>query len=186
MKTTKSNLVTIELQPYDIQTNGGRGLHLNYNYRETPFGEILIASTDNGVCYLAFSIKRDIAFAELKELYPLAEYTMKSDEYQEQACMALSMNSERSVKLCLTGTRFQIAVWNELLKIPVGELTTYGAIAQALDRPKAFRAVGSAVGANPVAILIPCHRVVRSTGALGGYHWGLPLKEKLIKWEANL
>lgn len=186
MNPDELNLISIDYLSPDAGMAKGRGLSINYSYAETAFGNVLVASTDKGVCFLAFSDESGVALKELKEHYPLADYYIQSDELQSQAIKALASDLKEPVKLCLTGTSFQLEVWKELLKIPVGTLTTYAAIAQALNKPKACRAVGSAVGANPVAILIPCHRVVRSTGALGGYHWGLPRKERLIQWETAL
>lgn len=186
MNPDKLNLVSIEYLPLNAEAVKGGGLSINYSYAETALGSVLVASTDKGVCFLAFSDESGVALKELKERYPLADYYMQSDELQSQAIKALASDLKEPVKLCLAGTPFQLEVWKELLKIPVGTLTTYAAIAQALNNPKACRAVGSAVGANPVAILIPCHRVVRSNGALGGYHWGLPRKERIIQWENAL
>lgn len=186
MNPNEFNLVGIECSPFEGDAIGGRGLSINYSEAETAFGNVLVASTAQGVCYLAFSDEPGLALKELSERYPFADYSMQADEYQNQAIKALALDVKEPVKLCLTGTPFQLEVWNELLKIPVGKLTTYGAIARALNKPKAYRAVGSAIGANPVAILIPCHRVVRSTGALGGYRWGLSRKERILQWEAAL
>ena len=109
----------------------------------------------------------------------------RTDEYQRKALAALSADEENveTVPLHLKGTEFQLRVWKELLNIPFGETTTYKDIAAALQTPKAFRAVGSAIGENPVSVLIPCHRVLRTDGALGGYHWGLERKVRLLEWE---
>lgn len=165
---------------------GGRGLSIGYSFTNTLFGEILVASTLKGVCYMAFSDDRERVLSELAHLFPLAEVTQRSDELQESALRAFSLDRKNlgEVKLHLKGTDFQLKVWEALLKIPMGALTTYGDIARYLDNPKASRAVGTAVGDNPVAFLIPCHRVIRATGALGGYHWGLTRKTAMIGWEA--
>lgn len=165
---------------------GGRGLTINYRFSDTLFGEILVASTSKGVCYMAFADDRDRVLDELGHLFPFATFEKRPDGFQESALTVFSMNwtNPDVVKLHLRGTEFQLKVWEALLKIPMGALTTYGDIAHFLDSPRASRAVGTAVGDNPVAFLIPCHRVIRSTGALGGYHWGLTRKTALIGWEA--
>lgn len=165
---------------------GGRGLVINYSFADTRFGEVLVASTSKGVCYMAFSDNREQVLRELGHLFPFAVFERRSDNFQEHVLAVFSMDwtNLKEVKLHLRGTEFQLKVWEALLKIPIGTLVTYGDIAHYLDSPKASRAVGTAVGDNPVAFLIPCHRVIRSTGALGGYHWGMTRKSALIGWEA--
>lgn len=166
--------------------NGGRNLHIAYCFADTRFGEVLVASTTKGVCYMAFSDNRERVFEELKQLFPHATYIMRPDDYQQQALGIFKMNwqNPEKVRLHLKGTEFQLKVWETLLKIPLGNLTTYGNVATYLNSPKASRAVGTAIGDNPVAFLIPCHRVIRSTGMLGGYHWGIFRKTAMIGWEA--
>ncbi|WP_455586340.1 methylated-DNA--[protein]-cysteine S-methyltransferase [Bacteroides sp.] len=165
---------------------GGRGLTINYNFVKTHFGEILVASTSKGVCYMSFCDDREKSLEELGHHFPFAKFERRKDEFQARALAVFSMDWEdiSEVKLHLRGTEFQLKVWETLLKIPMGTLVTYGDIAHYLDSPKASRAVGTAVGDNPVAFLIPCHRVIRATGALGGYRWGLTRKTALIGWEA--
>ena len=165
---------------------GGKGLTINYRFAKTLFGEILVASTSKGVCYMTFCDNREQALAELGHHFPFATFEKHPDEFQERALAVFSMDwtNLTEVKLHLRGTEFQLKVWETLLKIPMGTLTTYGDIANYLDSPSSSRAVGTAVGDNPVAFLIPCHRVIRSTGALGGYHWGLTRKTAIIGWEA--
>ena len=126
------------------------------------------------------------AFDELKQLFPNASYFEKKDELQANALSIFSAdwNRPNKIKLHLKGTGFQLKVWNMLLKIPMGSLTSYGNLAQKIDNPAASRAVGSAVGDNPVAFLIPCHRVIQSTGVLGNYHWGSTRKTAMIGWES--
>lgn len=167
---------------------GGKGLTIDFSFADTPFGEILVASTEKGVCYMAFSDNRERVLEELRHLFPHAAYEHRMTDFQQQALTVFSVDWKQLeiVKLHLKGTDFQLKVWETLLKIPMGALTTYGDIAGYLDHPKASRAVGTAVGDNPVAFLIPCHRVIRSTGALGGYHWGLTRKKAIIGWEAAL
>ena len=129
---------------------------------------------------------REQVLDELGHHFPYATFEKRPDEFQERALAVFSMDWTNidEVKLHLRGTEFQLKVWETLLKIPMGALTTYGDIACYLDNPKSSRAVGTAVGDNPVAFLIPCHRVIRSTGALGGYRWGLTRKTAMIGWEA--
>lgn len=164
-------------------------LAINYEFAHTPFGEMLLASTAKGLCYLAFVTNTpEAVLDELKQIFPKALYTKQPDEYQQRAlAVVLGQGKENRVPIVLhlKGTDFQFEVWQELLEVPFGGLTTYGAIAAKLNRPKACRAVGTAVGDNPVSVLIPCHRVLRSSGALGGYHWGLERKMALLEWEKN-
>ncbi|MFV0419447.1 MAG: bifunctional helix-turn-helix domain-containing protein/methylated-DNA--[protein]-cysteine S-methyltransferase [Dysgonomonas sp.] len=166
--------------------NGGENLSIHYSFAETPFGEILIASTAKGICYMAFADKEDIALNELKILYPNAAYKQLTDDTQQKALYIFKQdwNQPEQIKLHIKGTDFQLKVWETLLKIPMGKLSTYGEIAKHLDNPKASRAVGSAVGDNPIAFLIPCHRVIRSTGIIGQYHWNSNRKAAIIGWES--
>jgi AraC family transcriptional regulator of adaptative response/methylated-DNA-[protein]-cysteine methyltransferase len=168
--------------------NGGKELDINYSFAETPFGNIIVASTPKGICYMAFADDREDAFSKLHEQFPNATYTQVVDVAQQDALFIFKKDwSELSnIKLHLKGTNFQLKVWETLLKIPMGGLSTYGDISQQLNSPGASRAVGSAVGANPVAFLIPCHRVIKSTGEFGQYHWGATRKTAMIGWEAAL
>ncbi len=165
--------------------NGGKNLSIHYQFAETHFGQILIASTTIGICHLAFFEDRIIALDELITRYPNAEIVEKSDELQSNALKIFSaQNNELSqIKLHLKGTDFQLKVWESLLKIKMGDLRTYGDIAHDIGHPKASRAVGTAIGSNPVAFLIPCHRVIQSTGVLGEYHWGAVRKTAMVAWE---
>ncbi len=168
--------------------NGGEELTIRYHFAESPFGLLLVASTDKGICYLAFADEeRQEALATLKEQFPRAKYVQASDHLQEQALSIFSRDWSQpgQIKLHLKGTPFQIKVWETLLKVPLGELTTYAALAGEVENPQAMRAVGSAVGHNPVAFLIPCHRVIRSDGQIGEYHWGSTRKQAIIGWEAT-
>jgi len=167
--------------------NGGEQLHINYSFAESPFGTILVASTTKGICYMAFADgNNDEAIAELKSKFPNAHYTQFLDAIQQNALFIFSQDWSKlsDIKLHLKGTPFQLKVWETLLKVPVGGLATYGSLAGDLQNPNASRAVGSAVGDNPVAFLIPCHRVIRSTGETGQYHWGSQRKGAMLGWEA--
>lgn len=166
--------------------NGGEALAINYSFAESPFGEIIVASTPKGICHLAFITNREAALAELKAQFPHAKYQQTVDLIQQNALYIFSQDwhSLSEVKLHLKGTAFQLKVWEALLNIPMGRLSTYGSISETIGNPGAFRAVGSAIGQNPVAFLIPCHRVIRSTGDTGDYHWGSTRKKAMIGWEA--
>jgi len=166
--------------------NGGEDLLINYSYAESPFGNILVASTSKGICYMAFADDEMKAFKTLQNNFPNAAYKQMVDIVQQNALYIFTHDWTRlnKIKLHLKGTQFQIKVWETLLKIPMGQLSTYGRIAKSIDNPKAFRAVGSAIGDNPVAFLIPCHRVIQSTGNFGQYHWGGNRKTAMIGWEA--
>jgi AraC family transcriptional regulator of adaptative response/methylated-DNA-[protein]-cysteine methyltransferase len=168
--------------------NGGESLAINYSFAETPFGEVLVASTQKGVCHMAFSEDEVHAFDVLREKFPHASYRQVADMIQQNALLIFSKDwsSLSEVKLHLKGTAFQLKVWESLLKIPAGKFTTYGKLADSLNNPGASRAVGSAVGDNPVAYLIPCHRVIRSSGQFGQYHWGSLRKTAMLGWEAAL
>lgn len=178
--------VTIEGMTPGEYGQGGRSLDISYSFAPGPFGETLVASTPRGLCYMAFCDGRERALDELRALFPNARYRQRQDDIQ---CRALSFFSRTDdggapLRLRLKGTPFQLKVWEALLRIPEGRLTTYGRIARQIGSPNASRAVGTAVGDNPVSYLIPCHRVIRSSGALGGYHWGLDRKTAMIGWEA--
>jgi AraC family transcriptional regulator of adaptative response/methylated-DNA-[protein]-cysteine methyltransferase len=166
--------------------NGGENLSIHYSYAESPFGNILVASTLKGICHMAFANDEQQAFSALQKNFPNAQYKQVVDLIQQNALYIFThdWNSLGKIKLHLKGTAFQIKVWETLLKIPLGQLSTYGNIAEQVQSPKASRAVGSAIASNPVAFLIPCHRVIRSTGNFGHYHWGPNRKTALIGWEA--
>lgn len=167
--------------------NGGEQLKINYSFAESPFGNILVASTEKGVCHLAFAENEQQALQELQQKFPNAQYRQMVDTIQQNALFIFSKDWKdlSSIKLHLKGTAFQLKVWEALLKVPMGGLTTYSSIASSVGSAGASRAVGSAVGDNPVAFLIPCHRVIKSTGAFGQYHWGGVRKTAMIGWEAS-
>ncbi|MGF2411633.1 bifunctional helix-turn-helix domain-containing protein/methylated-DNA--[protein]-cysteine S-methyltransferase [Ferruginibacter sp.] len=166
--------------------NGGDNLFINYSYAETPFGNILVASTPKGICYMAFADDEQQAFADLKLYFPKAHFKQMLDIIQQNALYIFTHDWSKlhQIKLHLKGTEFQLKVWETLLKIPMGQLATYGTIATQIKKPNASRAVGTAIGSNPVAFLIPCHRVIQSTGTFGGYMWGPVRKTAIIGWEA--
>ena len=166
--------------------NGGRNLCINYSFAESPFGNILVASTSRGICYLSFADDEIQALHALQNKFPNASYRQMVDLLQQNVLYIFTHDWSKlhEIKLHLKGTEFQLKVWEALLKIPMGRLSTYGSIASQLEMPRASRAVGSAVGDNPVAFLIPCHRVIQSTGVFGQYHWGGIRKTAMIGWEA--
>jgi AraC family transcriptional regulator, regulatory protein of adaptative response / methylated-DNA-[protein]-cysteine methyltransferase len=168
--------------------NGGEALNINYSFAESPFGNILVASTLKGICHISFVDDELKALAELKAKFPNAKFKQVVDLVQQNAMFIFTHDWSKlhEIKLHLKGSPFQLKVWETLLKIPMGKLTTYGAIAKEIQLPKASRAVGTAIGENPVAFLIPCHRIIQSTGAFGGYHWGSTRKTVMIGWEAAL
>ena len=166
--------------------NGGENLAINYSYAESPFGNILVASTLKGICHIAFADEKEAALKELKLKFPNARYAQMVDLVQQNALFFFTQdwNKLQEIKLHLKGTPFQLKVWETLLKIPMGKLATYGSIAKEIESPGASRAVGSAIGNNPIAFLIPCHRVIQSSGNFGHYHWGSIRKTAMIGWEA--
>jgi AraC family transcriptional regulator of adaptative response/methylated-DNA-[protein]-cysteine methyltransferase len=166
--------------------HGGKNLAINYSYAESPFGNILVASTEKGICYMAFADDESLAFSNLQKQFPNAGFRQMVDLIQQHALYIFTQDWTKlnQIKLHLKGTDFQLKVWETLLKIPKGKLSTYGAIANAIENPNASRAVGTAIGSNPVAYLIPCHRVIQSTGIFGGYMWGTTRKTAIIGWEA--
>ncbi len=178
--------ISIEgMTPGDYK-NGGEKLSINYSFAESPFGTWLVAATSKGICHIAFVDEEEKALDDLKTRFPNANYQQKVDMAQQNALYIFThdWNKLHQIKLHLKGTEFQLKVWETLLKIPLGHLASYGTIAQQIDKPKASRAVGSAIGDNPVAYLIPCHRVIQSSGIFGQYHWGSQRKTAMIGWEA--
>lgn len=178
--------VTIEgMSPAEYK-NGGKNLSVNYHLAESPFGNILVASTPKGICHMAFSDDDANALSALKSKFPNAGFQQKSDSMQESALAIFRNNRDAlpEIKLHLRGTDFQLKVWESLLRIPMGKLSTYGNIAANIGNSNASRAVGTAIGSNPVAFLIPCHRVIQSTGNFGGYMWGNTRKTAIIGWES--
>ena len=165
--------------------NGGKDLAINYSFAESPFGNILVASTQKGICYMAFYEDETTAFSTMQSQFPNASFHRKLDLIQQNALFIFQNDWSKlnQIKLHLKGTDFQLKVWEALLKIPMGQFSTYGNIAAKIEKPNASRAVGTAIGSSPVAFLIPCHRVIQSTGNFGGYMWGNIRKTAIIGWE---
>jgi AraC family transcriptional regulator of adaptative response/methylated-DNA-[protein]-cysteine methyltransferase len=166
--------------------NGGKNLTINYSFVPTIFGNVLIASTNKGICYLAFYDKQDEAFNMLQSIFPNAHYFLTTDALQENALLIFKneLSDIKNIKLHLKSTPFQLKVWEALLQIPLGQLSSYGKMAEKINHPKASRAVGTAIGSNPIAYIIPCHRVIQTSGNIGGYMWGNTRKTAIIAWES--
>lgn len=175
--------------PGEFKTRGG-GLRVRHGFHPTPFGTALLAATDRGICHLSFvdESRERKALSELRRAWPNAELhedTRATAKLVARVFSGTANGHRRKPLTVLTGgTNFQAQVWRALLKIPPGARTTYGALAKAIGKPKAARAVGNAVASNPIAYLIPCHRVVRSVGTLGDYRWGPDRKRALLAWES--
>ncbi len=168
--------------------SGGRGLSIDYGRHPTPFGPVFVAMTERGICRLGFvnEASAEDMEAELQKDWPLSSLS-RNDRTTRAVIDSLfhstTDNRPGPLSVHVKGTNFQIAVWRALLQIPAGALASYSHIATALGKPTASRAVGNAIGANPVALLIPCHRVIQQSGALGGYRWGAGKKQMLQAWE---
>ncbi len=171
------------MSPGDYARDGA-DLTIFWGWFESPFGPALVMGTDRGICGLAFAAEAgpERAMADLKSRWPKAKFVEDRTFLRPWATAALGMTGE--TKLHMIGAPFQLKVWEALLAIPSGHVTTYSEIAQSIGNPKAVRAVGTAVGRNPVSWLIPCHRALRKSGGLGGYHWGLPVKRAMLAWES--
>ncbi|MCV2882340.1 bifunctional helix-turn-helix domain-containing protein/methylated-DNA--[protein]-cysteine S-methyltransferase [Actibacterium sp. XHP0104] len=164
--------------------SGGEGLQISYGWFDSPFGEVLVMGTERGICGMGFAdqMGREVCFDDLAGRWPKARFTEAPDALRADVEAAFAQKGE--TRLALIGAPFQIKVWEALLSVPTGQVTTYSEIAQSIGNPRAVRAVGTAVGRNPISYLIPCHRALRKSGGLGGYHWGLPVKRAILAWEA--
>ncbi|MBD8490679.1 methylated-DNA--[protein]-cysteine S-methyltransferase [Echinicola sp. CAU 1574] len=168
--------------------NGGANLQINYSFATSPFGKVLLASTAKGICHISFFETEGFALKDLTDRYPNASFQESMEPIHQKALAIFDKDWSKvdQIKLHLKGTDFQLKVWESLLQIPMGKLSTYGQIAQHIQKPKASRAVGTAIGSNPVAYLIPCHRVIQSSGIFGGYMWDPRRKTAIIGWEAAM
>lgn len=168
---------------------GGRNAQIRYSICDTRFGLLLAAGTKRGVCAIILGDSAQQLVNELQERFPAAETRMDEDFMAAWTNLLVShlqyKTSLGSLPLDISGTAFQRQVWAALLAIPAGVTKTYGEIAQTIGCPGASQAVGQACGANPVAIVVPCHRVVRKSGDLGGYRWGIERKAALLDWERS-
>ena len=183
--------VSLEAASPGEMKNGGGGMEIDYGFAETPFGEALIAETKRGICHLSFvegrgrNDARDLLASE----WPSAEFNRNDQRAAELSgkifARRLQDQSRLELRAFVRGTPFQVRVWRALLNVPSGSLTTYGRLSAAINQPRAARAVGSAVGANPISFIIPCHRVIRETGVLGNYGGGRIRKRAIIGWELS-
>ncbi len=162
----------------------GAGLRIRYGFHPSPFGECLVARTERGICALFFVLHDDRkrTLADLRSRWPAAEF-VEDPEATEPLLKHIFNDRSRQVPLDLHGTNFQLKVWQALLEIPSGAVAPYERVAERVGKPSATRAVGTAVGQNPVAFLIPCHRVIRKVGAVGNYHGGVIRKRAMLAWE---
>ncbi|WP_409371500.1 methylated-DNA--[protein]-cysteine S-methyltransferase [Methylocella sp. CPCC 101449] len=182
----------------------GEGLVLTYGFHTSPFGEALAVFTPRGLAGLGWVDQkaapgtagtngkpaggREGALADMQRRWPNATYVRDdaaAADYVRRAFDPTEWRADRPLRVVLIGSDFEVRVWETLLRIPLGKATTYSSIARHIDKPKAARAVGAAVGRNPISFVVPCHRVLGSTGELTGYHWGLARKRAIIGWEAG-
>ena len=154
-----------------------------YGFTHSPFGNVLIMSTALGICGLAFSdeVGNERALQDMTQRWPQAKFI--HDEYHSTNLSAILFDFSGKTNLHIIGSPFQIKVWRALLQIQAGQVVTYSDVANKIDHPSSVRAVGTAIGRNPISFLIPCHRVIQKSGGFGGYHWGLSIKEYLLTFE---
>ena len=177
------------MTPGDFKS-GGAGVTMSFGFHPSPFGEAILVATERGLAGLGFvdDGDREAALADMRRRWPKAEY---AEDAAATAPLAhrifdpLSWHSEQPLRVVLIGTDFEVRVWQTLLRIPLGRATTYSEIASRVGKPSAARAVGAAVGKNPISFVVPCHRVLGRSGALTGYHWGLTRKQAILGWEAG-
>jgi AraC family transcriptional regulator of adaptative response/methylated-DNA-[protein]-cysteine methyltransferase len=184
----QDHFVRLEAMTPDESRRGGAGIAIRYGEADSPFGRAFIAATERGLCAVSF-VDHEApggALARLVQAWPAATLIADDAEAARLATRVFSLRQSPAgpLSIAVRGTNFQVAVWRALLAIPPGSLVAYGDLARAVGRPKAVRAVGTAVGANPCAFVIPCHRVIRESGAIGGYRWGLTRKHAINAWEA--
>jgi AraC family transcriptional regulator of adaptative response/methylated-DNA-[protein]-cysteine methyltransferase len=184
--------VTYEAMPPGIFRAQGEGLDMVWGVAPSPFGTAVVTATEYGISGLGFADAEtsiEDAFADLANRWPRARFTRDDNRIApmvQQVFDPRHWSAERPVRVVLIGTDFEVKVWETLLKIPCGRATTYSSVAQHIGRPSASRAVGAAVGKNPISFVVPCHRVVGTSGALTGYHWGVPRKRAILGWEAGV
>jgi len=159
-------------------------LDISYEYKNSPFGKALIMNSKYGICGLAFcdQVNEEIALADMMSRWPSATYSVENIFSDLEFKSVLEQTTK--INLCLIGSPLQLQVWNALLKIPAGKVTNYKTLAKHIGKPKAVRSIATAIGRNPLSWLIPCHRILRSNGELGGYHWGLKVKTAMLRFES--
>jgi AraC family transcriptional regulator of adaptative response/methylated-DNA-[protein]-cysteine methyltransferase len=184
--------VTYEAMPPGMFRAGGEGMDMVWGVAPSPFGLAVATATEYGMSGLGFAdadTSVEQAFEDLANRWPNARFTRNDARVAPmitQVFDAEHWSADRPVRVVLIGTDFEVKVWETLLKIPCGQATTYQTVANHIGKPTASRAVGAAVGKNPISFVVPCHRVVGSTGALTGYHWGVPRKRAILGWEAGV
>jgi len=184
--------VTYEAIPPGAYRQKGAGLDMVWGAAPSPFGTAVLVLTEYGLAGIGFAdaqMSIEEAFEDLRARWPNAKFSRDDARIAPVAARVFDpsrWNADQPVKVVLIGTDFEVSVWQTLLKIPVGRATTYQSVAEHIGRPTASRAVGAAVGKNPISFVVPCHRVVGSTGALTGYHWGVPRKRAILGWEAGV
>jgi AraC family transcriptional regulator, regulatory protein of adaptative response / methylated-DNA-[protein]-cysteine methyltransferase len=184
--------VTYEAMPPGAYRAKGAGLAMVWGTAPSPFGTAVLVVTDYGLAGIGFAdgeVSVADAFEDLRARWPNASFSREDARVAPVAARVFDptrWNPDEPVRVVLIGTDFEVEVWQTLLKIPVGKATTYSDVAKTIGRPSASRAVGAAVGKNPISFVVPCHRVVGSTGALTGYHWGVPRKRAILGWEAGV
>lgn len=163
---------------------GGAGLTIFWGWFDSPFGPAIVMGTERGICGMGFAAEmgEEAAMSDLINRWPLAVFI--EDPMRLRPWVQAAFGEKGQAPLYLIGAPFQIKVWEALLRIPSGHVTTYSDLAGGIGHPQAVRAVGTAVGRNPISLLIPCHRALRKSGGLGGYHWGLPIKRAILAWES--
>jgi len=170
--------------------SGGEGLTMHFGFHPSPFGKALIMATDRGLAGLAFADagEEQAALADMQRRWSKADYvenTARTAPIAQRVFDSRQWRQEQPLRVVLIGTDWEVRVWETLLKVPMGRLTTYSGLAGKVSTPAAARAVGAAVGRNPIAFVVPCHRVIGKAGELTGYHWGLTRKRAMLGWEAG-
>jgi len=184
--------VTYEAMPPGVFRAGGEGIDMIWGVAPSPFGLAVITATDYGISGLGFADAEtsvEEAFADLANRWPRARFTRNDARIAPIVAGIFEprrWSPNHPVRVVLIGTDFEVKVWETLLRIPVGQAVTYSSVANQIGRPTASRAVGAAVGKNPISFVVPCHRVVGTSGALTGYHWGVPRKRAILGWEAGV
>ncbi len=184
--------VTYEAMPPGVFRAGGAGMDMVWGIAPSPFGTAVVTATEYGISGLGFAdadTTIEEAFADLANRWPNARFTRDDARIVPMVTGIFEpsrWSADQPVRVVLIGTDFEVKVWETLLKIPVGHAVTYSSVANHIGRPSASRAVGAAVGRNPISFVVPCHRVVGSSGALTGYHWGVPRKRAILGWEAGV
>ena len=177
--------VSIEgVTPNEYKTFG-QGLEIQYGFHQTPFGECFIATTEKGICALSFvdETNKEQTFKTFMDKWQAAKLVLNTVYTEGVVQKVFAPSATDKIHVWVQGTNFQLKVWEALLKIPQGSVSTYQKVADNIQNPKAVRAVGTAIGSNPIAFLIPCHRVIKSTGVIGEYHWGSTRKKAILGWE---